>query len=222
VERWLSFSGEIAYSVFDLRVSAARFALTSLADSGRLVESFDEMLGTIHGTDSIDAELLALKALKVIVESAHLRQQAISDQITLQETHLVSTRMRDPVVRRALEIIWSHEDNSSMSVREIARRMCIARRTLDGRFASIMGYTVLAEIHNCRMSRAKRLLMATDLPIKQIAYLAGYPNGERMRVAFQKREEMTPLEFRRKFRGANERAIKRCRSDGKWCRASNH
>ena len=50
--------------------------------------------------------------------------------------------------------------------------MCVRWCTLDKRFADVLGYSVLTEIQNCRISRAKRLLVTTDLPIKQIAYLA--------------------------------------------------
>jgi AraC-like DNA-binding protein len=191
-ERWLSFSGEIAYNVFDFRVSAAKFALTSLVDAGPLVERFDELLSAIHRTTPESAGLLAFEAFRVIVESALLRQQAIS-----AKTQIPVERTSDPVVRKALEIIWSRDHRSWVSVGEIAKWVRVRRRTLDKRFAHSMGYFVLTEIQKCRMSRAKRLLITTDLPVKRIAYLAGYPNDERMRVAFQKSEDMSPLDFRR-------------------------
>jgi AraC-like DNA-binding protein len=197
VERWLSFSGEIAYNIFDFRVSAAQFALTPLVDADPLAERFDDLLNALHGTTPHSAGLLAFKAFRVIVESALLRQQAIEKHALVLRTQVAAARTSDPVVRKALEIIWSRDGKSSESVGEIARRVSVRRRTLDKRFTDVMGYSVLTEIQNCRMSRAKRLLATTDLPIKQIAFLAGYPTDERMRVAFQKNEEMTPLDFRR-------------------------
>ena len=91
---WLSFSGEIAYNIFDFRVSAAQFALTSLVDD-MLVERFDDLLSAINGSMPADAEVLALKALRVIVESALLRQQAIEEQALAPD----KPPLRDPQTR---------------------------------------------------------------------------------------------------------------------------
>ena len=56
-----------------------------------------------------------------------------------------------------------------MSVNDIARQLPVTRRTLDRRFADAVGHSVLEEINTCRLSRAKRLLKATDLPVKIVA-----------------------------------------------------
>jgi transcriptional regulator GlxA family with amidase domain len=47
------------------------------------------------------------------------------------------------------------------------------------------------------LSRAKRLLKETDLPVKNVARLAGFSSAERMRVLFVERVGMSPTEYRR-------------------------
>ena len=51
-----------------------------------------------------------------------------------------------------------------------------------------MGPCTMSRSNLCRVSRAKRLLSETDLPIKTVAYLAGFTCQERMRVTFLSHE----------------------------------
>ena len=104
----------------------------------------------------------------------------------------------DPVVQRALEIIWTHS-HFPMSVSDIARQLPVTRRTLDRRFVEATGHSVLEEINACRLSRAKRLLTETDLPVKTVAHLAGFSSTERMRVLFVEREGVSPISYRKRI-----------------------
>ena len=109
--------------------------------------------------------------------------------------------LHDPVVERALDLIWS-ETPRPLSVSDIARRLPVTRRTLDRRFAELVGHSVLEEIVVCRMSRATRLLRETELPIKSVAHQSGFSSTERMRVAFIERVGLSPTAYRRQFDGA--------------------
>ena len=84
-----------------------------------------------------------------------------------------------------------------MSVSDIARQLPVTRRTLDRRFVEATGHSVLEEINACRLSRAKRLLTETDLPVKTVAHLAGFNSTERMRVVFVEREGISPTDYRK-------------------------
>jgi transcriptional regulator GlxA family with amidase domain len=46
------------------------------------------------------------------------------------------------------------------------------------------------------------LLTDTDIPVKIVAFLAGFSNEERMRVSFMQREGMSPTGFRRRVRSS--------------------
>lgn len=197
-ERWLCFSGELAYKLFNFRFGGTRVAVTTPRDEAFIVNKFDDLLDTIHESNETDPALLSLKALRIIVESAACQQEdALAHDATPRHLNRYS-RIDDPVVRKALEIIWSHSD-CPMSVGDISRQLPVTRRTLDHRFTATIGHSLLEEINNCRISRAKRLLKSTDLPVKIVAHLAGFPSPERMRVTFVEREQLSPIVFRKKY-----------------------
>jgi AraC-like DNA-binding protein len=102
----------------------------------------------------------------------------------------------DPIVEKAREIIWNHGHLRTVCVSEVAKQLPVTRRTLDRRFARTLGHSVLDEINSCRLWRAKRLLEETDLLIKTVAYLSGFPSRERMRLLFLGEEGLTPSEYR--------------------------
>ncbi len=61
----------------------------------------------------------------------------------------------DPIVEEAREIIWNHENLRNVCVSEVAKYLPVTRRTLDRRFASTLGQSVLEEINTCRLWRAR-------------------------------------------------------------------
>jgi AraC-like DNA-binding protein len=196
-ERWLSFSGELAYRLFDFRVPASPIMLTTPTDTALLIKNFDELLISLNNSPAANPMLLAMRALRVIVESATLRLRDSRICPSVAEVRSNYANVEDTIVREALDIIWSRS-HCLMSVSDIARQLPISRRTLDQRFTSAMGYSVLEEINKCRMVRAKRLMKTTNLPVKTVAHLAGFPSTERMRVSFVEQEHLSPLAFRRK------------------------
>lgn len=109
----------------------------------------------------------------------------------------------DDIVQQALQIIWS-PTRQAIGVYDIARKLPVTRRTLDRRFSAAMGRSVLEEINNCRLTRAKRLLSETDLPVKTVSYLAGFPSRERMRLLFLAELGMTPSDYREQMQDAEQ------------------
>ena len=139
--------------------------------------------------------LLAFQALRIISDAVAQRVEDAVDSGTVPRNRTGSYR-DDPIVQRALEIIWTHS-HCPMSVSDIARQLPVTRRTLDRRFVEATGHSVLEEINACRLSRAKRLLTETDLPVKTVAHLAGFNSTERMRVLFVEREGTSPTTYRK-------------------------
>ncbi|QDU90428.1 Xylose operon regulatory protein [Pirellulimonas nuda] len=109
---------------------------------------------------------------------------------------------QDEIVAKALEIIWNGLQHAPLNVNEVAQQLPVTRRTLDRRFAACLGRSVLEEINLCRISRAKQLLSETDMLVKTISFVAGFPSRERMRLLFLKEEGLSPSDYREQTRVA--------------------
>jgi transcriptional regulator GlxA family with amidase domain len=144
---------------------------------------FDRLLDRIHGKPTQSSIVLSLHAMDLIAELIEQTAEA-----PLPVSTGLSSRppaVEDPLVARVLDLIWTHS-HRPLSVDELAGNLPVTRRTLERRFALERDHSMRDEINLCRASRARRLLGETDLPIKTVAYLAGFTCQERMRVAFLK------------------------------------
>lgn len=199
-ERWLSFNGALLHRLFDSSSFGPQLAVGTPRDVQRLVEQFDELLEAIDEYSWKQPALLTFQALAIISDAVAQRMQDAAQAGTLSSEVTRYANVHDAVVERALEIIWT-QSSCPMSVGDIARQLPVTRRTLDRRFVEATGHSVLEEINTCRLTRAKRLLVETDLPVKTVAHLAGFSSTERMRVAFVDRVGASPSEYRKQAGG---------------------
>lgn len=195
-ERWFSFNDQMLDRLFEFGQFGPRMAVTRPRDPDRLAAEFDEMLGKIRDRSACHPTVLALQALRIISDAVG---QRVQDEINagMVPAGRAGSTSEDPIVQRALEIIWTHGADP-ISVSDIARQLPVTRRTLDRRFVEATGHSVLEEINACRLNRAQRLLTETQLPVKTVAHLAGFNSTERMRVLFIERTGISPTAYRKR------------------------
>lgn len=114
-------------------------------------------------------------------------------------THRGSTRIfkrRDAEVSAALERIWS-PDGVSLSPKDVLAGFSCSRRNAEIRFRQATGKSVLEEIVDARMLRAKSLLASTALSIPEIAAQCGYRYPANFRDAFRAATGHNPLVWRK-------------------------
>jgi AraC-like DNA-binding protein len=194
-ERWISFNGELLHRLFDIALFGPRLAVSTPHDPQGLAARWDGMLAAVHSHAVQHPAVLTFQALGMVSQAVADRIEDALDTGAVPKDTTAHAKMDDPVVQRALELIWTHS-HYPMSVSDIARQLPVTRRTLDRRFVEATGHSVLDEINACRLSRAKRLLAETDLPVKTVARLAGFSSTERLRVTFVEREGTSPTIFR--------------------------
>ena len=104
--------------------------------------------------------------------------------------------VEDPLVHAALDFLATHFHHG-LSVGEVAEAVHTSRRTLERRFQAVLGCSVGAEIRRLRMERAKRHLVAGELPVKSVARLSGFGSRQRMYEAFRAAKQAPPSRYRR-------------------------
>ena len=107
--------------------------------------------------------------------------------------------VRDEAIVRALRYIRSHA-TANPYVGDIARASGIARTTLQMRFRSVVGRTILDEIQRVRIAHAKELLISSDLTMEAISERCGFANSQRFSVLFRQHAGQPPARFRRAMR----------------------
>lgn len=89
--------------------------------------------------------------------------------------------------------------NDKLTVQLIAHHFSITPEYLTKLFKEYEGMPTLTFIHNLKISRAKDLLITTNMSIKQIGYYLSYDNIKYFMRLFKKKTGFTPSEFRNNF-----------------------
>jgi LacI family transcriptional regulator len=101
----------------------------------------------------------------------------------------------DELVVAAMRFIADHLQDR-IGVDDVARAVHASRRTLERRLRQAAGRSVSGEIRRLRLERAQRMLLDTDLPIKQIAVAAGFGNNVHMYQTFMRFLNTAPSALR--------------------------
>lgn len=101
----------------------------------------------------------------------------------------------DPDVVKALRFIRENAHNT-IKVRGVVAATSISRRSLEGRFNTLIGRTLHEEIWRVHLELAKRLLSSSDLSLQEVAEKSGFRTASALVNYFRLRFNVTPREFR--------------------------
>lgn len=119
----------------------------------------------------------------------------------------LSTRViavEDREVARACQFIRENACEG-IDVGDVARSAALSRRQLERRFRIALQRTPREEITAVQVARVKQLLTDTDMPLEQLAPLAGYDYKESLSAIFKRETGETPGRFRRRAQETNRR-----------------
>jgi transcriptional regulator GlxA family with amidase domain len=89
------------------------------------------------------------------------------------------------------------------SVSSLAEHFHMSTRNLSRVFSKSTGVTLIAFLNDARIDAARRHLETSDLSIKEIASRCGFESGESLRRLFIRRLEISPQEYRQRFRSVD-------------------
>ncbi len=120
--------------------------------------------------------------------------------VTRRSTDVLTTE--DAIVAQALRFVREHACRP-ISVTDVATHVHVPRTTLQIRVKNGIGRTLHKEIKRVRVARAKELLSATSMPIKQVALKCGFKNVQYFTRAFHQATGQTPAQFQGPFFSAH-------------------
>jgi LacI family transcriptional regulator len=101
----------------------------------------------------------------------------------------------DILVARALRFI-AENSHKRIQVKDVAAAVATTRRTLERRFRASAGRAIADEITRLRLERAKRRMVETDAPMKDVASDAGFRSSDHFYKVFSRVEGMPPTQYR--------------------------
>ncbi|EMI42827.1 helix-turn-helix domain-containing protein [Rhodopirellula sp. SWK7] len=192
-ERWISFHGTMTHRLLELGLINPEMAVRKAKRPASLSKAFDRILKSVSDHSNQNSILLSFQAMALI--GSVIESTSDIEEVPGGHRSIRSKEVCDPLIARALDLIWTHS-HQAFTVQRFADRLSVSRRVLERRFRNEVGHSVLTEITACRLSRAKRLLVETDLGVKAVAFLAGFPSDERMRVTFIEKVQRSPSQYR--------------------------
>jgi AraC-like DNA-binding protein len=193
VERYITFNGELVHRLFEHHRLTPSIPVLRLRNIGTLLTAFDRFYAGVCRSPAAQSIELSLRAMTILSSAV---ERARPPESKVKPSTLNQPAVQDTLVASAIDMIWTRS-HRPLSVEQIAEELGVSRRTIERRMRTIVGRSVLEEIHACRLSRAKRLLRETDLAVKTVAFLSGFGSVERLRLGMLKSEKCAPGHFRR-------------------------
>jgi len=151
---------------------------------------------------ALDAYRAGYEAAKILNDLMCGQPVAPNTRILVKPTH-VSRRQstssgfdQDVVVAAARRFIFDRLADRSVQVNDIAAHCGVSRRLLETRFLQAVGRTLLQELTEMRMERARTLLRDTSDTVNAIAAESGFSDPNYFTKAFRRRHGLSPLKYR--------------------------
>ena len=90
------------------------------------------------------------------------------------------------------------EAHRPIKVSDVVAHVHASHRSLARHFQAERSRTIIEELARIRLGRAKRLLVESEAPVKEVAAACGYQTSNRLCESFRKAEGITPGQYRLK------------------------
>lgn len=124
----------------------------------------------------------------------NIEPQGVMERLST-DTLAVSDRRLASVMRHIFE--HAHEP---ITVEDVLHKNPMARRSLERKFRQFFGCSIIEQIRQIRINKARLLLAGTDEPISLIAEKCGFKSYNYLGRVFQEETGMTPRGYRAKTR----------------------
>jgi transcriptional regulator GlxA family with amidase domain len=184
------------------RVLAARFPKAKVdldaiyIRDGRLITSagvtagIDLALALVGQRHGAEISLKIAKRLVVVAQRQGGQSQFSPYLSAPADSASPITRVQDHVMANI---------KSRQTIASLAAVVGMSARNFSRHFVKEAGITPHEFVERARLDTARRLLEASDRPLKAIAYDCGFGSADRMRIVFSARFGVTPTQYRASF-----------------------
>jgi YesN/AraC family two-component response regulator len=118
----------------------------------------------------------------------NLKELTPSDDVAIQQEDAFITKLK--------EVFTAKMDDSKFGVEELSGEMHLSRSQLGRKVKALTGKSLSIYLRSIRLAEAKKLLLQTELSIKEIAYKVGFATPAYFTTSYVKEFEETPSDTR--------------------------
>ena len=107
--------------------------------------------------------------------------------------------IKDANLKLAMRFI-ADNISDNINVEDVVNAVPVSRRTLELKFNTIIGHTIIDEINRLRLITLKRLLIESEVNLNRLYLQTGFSSPKHMRRVFKRYTGMTPVEYRETMR----------------------
>lgn len=162
----------------------------------------------IEGADSgadiyfekpIDFKLLLLSVHNVFKQQQQTREY-YSKNYFAESNELTSNQMESDFLKKFIDILEKNLTEPEMDVNKIAAELSMSRSKLYNKLRGITGKSIVEFILNHRLRKAARLIVETDLSMREVMEQIGIESQSYFTRAFKKEFGETPTAFAAKHK----------------------
>lgn len=131
--------------------------------------------------------------------SAHLLQSLLLLAVNLTPDERSAPHDADAVLANRIRQYIDIRFAENITLEEIAAALHISPSHASHVYKSVMGLSPIQYVIRCRIGEAQNLLIATDLPVVEIAAMVGYANGNHFNAIFRRKVGMPPAQYRKRY-----------------------
>lgn len=171
-------------------------ALSARVDETDIISGY-EIGADAYITKPFSSDILLSIVNRLIVNKEEIRKfyNTAESAFSYSSEKLIHTEDKE-FVNLLSEIIKSNINNPELGPDFIADKMNISSRTLYRQLKKILSISISDFIKDYRLAYSTRLLLTTNLSIKEIIYKIGFSNKSYFYNEFFKKYNMTPKQFR--------------------------
>lgn len=114
------------------------------------------------------------------------------------------TSQRKTLTKQIIEYLKQNLDKP-VSLEDISGRFSYSLSSIKRIFKEETGCSIISYLNNLRMVKARDLLLGSDKPIGQIAFMLGFSSVYYFSIAFKRKWGVSPTAFRSGYRGMDRR-----------------
>ena len=145
-------------------------------------------------TKPFDARELQVRVKNLIEQRERLRER-FQEQIIIQPSDVTATSMDGRFLKRAIEFVEAHLDDTALDVRQFSKEMALSRSQLNRKLKALTKQSGTEFIRCLRLKRAAQLLKRRTGNISEIAYEVGFTNPSHFAEHFRKLFGVSPSKY---------------------------